>query len=244
MENWPMFGKPTEEEEKKSFIFKDYILPLGSLLIPSVAFLAQNNSPWWGSLAIAAYVFIVLIFLVVPAIIRVGKKWNAYSRQVRLERNYFPKISASLRRFKPLLESNRSDNIWGVWSNASRTAEMQKVIRPNHSHYYTLSAWLDHLQPTIGSDKSTNFKLIAAETSSWVQQYASFCRDAYSQFEELLRSGQFNDSQVREAKQSWNHARDEHNQAVSNWKALCSEINSSFDQNICTSHYETLKTLE
>lgn len=60
----------------------------------------------------------------------------------------------------------------------------------------------------------------------------------------LIRSGQFNESQSREAKQNWNHARDEHNQAVSNWKALCSEINSAFDQNICTSHYETLKTLE
>lgn len=239
-----MFGKPKEVVEKKSSIFKDYVLPIGALLIPSISFLAQNNSTWWGSLAIAAYVVIVLIFLVVPAIIRVGKKWNAYAKRARLEGNYLPKISASLRRFKPLMESNRSDTIWGIWSNASRTAEMQKIIRPNHSHYYTLSAWLDHLKPTIDSEKSTDFKLIASETSGWVQQYASFCRDAYSQFEELLRSGQLNESQAREVKQNWNHARDEHNQAITNWKTLCSEINASFGKDICTVYYETLKTLE
>lgn len=244
MENWMMFGKPKEEEEKKSSIFKDYILPLGSLLIPSVAFLAQNNSPWWGSLAIAAYVVIVLIFLVVPAIIRVGKKRIAYSRRVKMEGNYLPKISESLRRFKPLMESGRSDTIWGVWSNASMSADMQKFIRPNHSLYYTLSAWFKHLQPTIDSGKLSSFRHIVSETSDWVRQYVSFCRDAYPQFEDLLRNGQFDEFKVREAKQSWNHARDEHNQAITNWKTLCSEINASFGQDICNVHYETLKTLE
>jgi len=28
-----MFGKPKEVEEKKSSIFKDYVLPIGALLI-------------------------------------------------------------------------------------------------------------------------------------------------------------------------------------------------------------------
>jgi len=244
MEKWTMYGKPVKVEEKKSSIFQDYVLPIGALFIPSVSFLAQSNSPWWGSLAIAAYVVIVLIFLVVPAIFRVGNKVIAYFRNARLERSCLPRISASICRFKPLLESNRSDNIWGVWSNATRTSEAQKIIRPNHSHYYTLWAWLNHMQLTLNSSKTTDFRLILSEKSSWVQQYAAFCQEAYLQFEELLRSGQFNESQLREAKKSWNHARDEHNQALSNWKNLCSEINLAFDQNICTSYYETLKTLE
>ncbi len=244
MENWSMFGKPKEVEDKKSSVFKEYIVPLGSLLIPVITFLAQNTSPWWGSLAIAAYVAIVIIFLVVPAIIRGVKKWTTYSTRMRLEESYLPKISASLCRFKPMMESNRSDTIWGVWDNASRASEMQKFIRPNHSHYYTLAKWLEHLHKTVGSGKSKNFKLIASEASDWVQQYASFCRDAYLQFEDLLRSNQSDEFKVREIKQSWNHARDEHNQAISNWKNLCSEINSSFNQDICSAHYETSKTLE
>lgn len=244
MENWTAFGKHKEVEDKKPSILKDYIVPLGALLIPAVTYLAQNTSPWWGSLAIAAYVVIVIIFLVVPAIIRVGKKWNTYSKRKRLEESYLPKILASLRRFKPMMESNRSDTIWYVWNDASMTSEMQQFIRPNHSHFYTLAAWLTHLSPTVDSAKSSNFELIASETSAWAQQYVSFCRDAYSQFEDLLRSKQLEDNKVREVKKSWNHARDEHNQAIHNWKILCSEINSSFGQSICSEYFETLKTLE
>jgi len=156
MENWTMFGKPKEVEDKKSSVFKEYIVPIGSLLIPTVAFLAQNTSPWWGSLAIATYVGIVIVFLVVPAIIRGGKKWKAYSTRMRLEESYQPKISASLRRFKPMMESNRSDTIWGVWDTTSRTSEMQKYIRPSHSHYYTLAKWLEHIHKIVDSDNSTN----------------------------------------------------------------------------------------
>jgi Ca2+/Na+ antiporter len=81
MKNWMMLGKPQEVEDKKTSIFKDYIFPLGALLIPALAFLAQNTSPWWGSLAIAAYVVIVVVFLVVPAIIRGVKKWKSHSTQ-------------------------------------------------------------------------------------------------------------------------------------------------------------------
>lgn len=239
-----MFGKPKVVEDKKPSIFKEYIVPLGALLISAITYLAQNTSPWWGSLAIAAYVVIVIIFLVVPAINHGIKKWKAYSTRIRLEGSDLPKITAALRRFKPMMESNRSDTIWGVWDNAARTSEMQKFIRPNHSHFYTLATWLEHLSKTVDSAKSSNFKFIASESSAWVQQYVSFCRDAYSQFEELLRSNQFDESKVREVKQNWNHARDEHNQAISNWKALCSEINSSFGQGICTAYYEILKTLE
>jgi len=244
MENWTTFGKPKEVDDKKSSVFKDYIVPLGSLLIPVITFLAQNSSPWWGSLAIAVYVVIVVIFLVVPAIVRGYKKWKKYRAQMRLEQSYLPKITASFYRFKPMMESNRTDTISGVWFDAAKTSEMQKLIRPNHSHFYTLSSWLEHLSQTVASAKLSNFKLIAAEISAWVQQYGTFCRDAYSQFDDLLRSNQLDDFKVREFKKSWNHARDEHNLAISNWKTLCSEINSSFDQSICPAHYETLKTLE
>lgn len=244
MENFTMVGKSKEVEDKKTSIFKEYIVPIGSLLIPSIAFLAQNTSPWWGSFAIASYVAIVIIFLVVPAIIRGGKKWKTYLKRKQFEVSYLPKISASLRMFKPMMEANRSDTIWDVWNHASWASDTKKIIRPNRAHFDTLVTWLDHLNKTVDSTKSSNFKLIASETSAWVQQYVSFCRDAYSQFEELLRSNQLDESKVREVKQGWNHARDEHNQAISNWKTLCLEINLSFDQSVCSAYYETLKTLE
>jgi len=244
MDNWMMFGKPKEAEDKKSSIFKDYIVPFGSMLIPAIAFWGQSTSPWWGSLAIAVFVAIVCIFLVVPAIIRGGKKYKTYLKRKRLEGSYHPKISASLSRFKPMMETNRSDTIWYVWNDLSRSSEMQKFIRPNQSHFYTLAAWLNHLSQTVDSAKSSNFKLIGAETSAWVQQYVSFCRDAYSQFDDMLRNNQLDEAKVREVKKSWNHARDEHNHVINTWKVLCSEINSSFGQSICSEHFETLKTLE
>ena len=239
-----MFGKPKEVEDKKSSIFRDYVLPIGALLISAITFLSANTAPWWGSFAIALYMAVIIIFLVVPAIIRGGKKWKMYSTHKRLEESYLPKIFTSLHRFKPMMESNRADTIWAVWNNASRTSDMQKFIRPNHSHFNTLATWLDYLNQNIDSAKSSNFKFITFEASAWVQQYVSFCRDAYSQYEDLLRSNQLDEAKVREVKQSWNHARDEHNQTINNWKALCSEINSSFDQRICIDYYETLKTLE
>jgi hypothetical protein len=244
MENWMMFGKPKEVEGNKTSIFKDYVVPIGSLLIPAIAFLAQNTSPWWGSVAIAAYVAIVIIFLVVPAIVRVGKKWKTNLTRKRLEGSCIPKFAASLRRFSPMMESNRSDTIWKVWNDSSMTPEMRTFIRPNQSSFYTLAAWLNCLSQTVDSAKPSSFKLVASETATWVQQYASFCRDAHSQFEDLLRNNHIADTKAREIKKDWNHARDEHNQAIINWKTLCSEINSSFGQSICSEHYETLKTLE
>ena len=193
-------GKPKETEEKKTSIFKDYIVPLGSLLIPAITYFAQNNSLWWGNLALVAYVIIVIIFLVVPAIIRVGKKWKTWSTRTRLERKYRPMISSSLGRFKPMVDSHQSDTIWGVWQNEARTADLQKYIHPSYSHFFTVSTWFVCLSKTVDSAKSSDFKSIAAEASAWVQQYASFCRDAYSQFEDLIRSNQLDESRGREVK--------------------------------------------
>lgn len=244
MENWQMFGKPKEVEDKKTSIFKEYIVPLGTMLIAILTLFAQSALPWWGSLAIAVYVGIVAVVLVVPLIARKLKNWRAWLLNSRLEKRYLPEITVALRRFKPMMEANRSDTIWDVWNHASWASDTKKIIRPNRAHFDTLVTWLDHLNKTVDSTKSSNFKLIASETSAWVQQYVSFCRDAYSQFEELLRSNQLDESIVREVKQGWNHARDEHNQAISNWKTLCLEINSSFDQSVCSAYYETLKTLE
>lgn len=239
-----IFVKSIEVEAMKTSVIKDYVVPLGSLFIPTIAFLTQNTSSWWGSLAIVAYMIIVVVFLVVPAIIRLVKKWKENSERVRLEKIYLPKIVSALRRFIPMMESNRTDTIWSIWDNASKTSEMQSVIRPNHTHAFTLAAWLNHLIKNIDSAKSSNFPLFASEVSAWVQQYAAFCRDAYMQFEELIRSNQLDESKIREVKQNWNHARDQHNQAINNWMALCSEIRLSFELRECFEYYETLKPLE
>ena len=244
MDNWLPFGKPKEVEDKKSSILKDYIVPLGALLIPAMTYLTEHASSWLGALAIAVYMAIVVIFLVVPAIMRVGRKWLAYSKRRQLEGNFRPKISASISRFKPMMESNRSDTIWYVWNRSSMTSEMRTFIRPSQSNYYALVAWLNCLSQTVDSGKSANFKFVASETSTWIQQYISFCRDAYSQFEDLLRNSKLDDANAREIRKDWNHARDEHNQAIISWKALCAEINASFGQSICSEHFETLKPLE
>ncbi len=239
-----MFGKSKEVENKKTSIFKEYIVPLGTLLIAILTLFAQSALPWWGSLAIAVYVGIVAVVLVVPLIARKLKNWKALLLNSRLEKRYLPEITMALHRFKPTMEANRSDTIWDVWNHASWASDTKKIIRPNRAHFDTLGTWLDHLNKTVDSTKSSNLKLIASETSAWVQQYVSFCRDAYSQFEELLRSNQLDESIAREVKQNWNHARDAHNQAISNWMALCAEIKLSLDLRECFEYYETLKTLE
>ena len=244
MDNWPLFGKPKEVENKKPSIFKDDVVPLGTLFLAILSLFSQNTPPWWVSLAIVVFVCIVFLFLVVPALVRYWMKWRVWSERLSLERNFLPKINAVLCRIKPMIEINRSDSIGGVWNEAARTTEMQKYIRPNISHFYTLSTWIAHLSKTIDSAKPSDFELIAAEASSWIQQYISFCRDAYVQFEGAVQSKELEESKVREIKKNWNHARDEHNLAINNWKALCEEVNAAFGRKICADHCETLKTLE
>ncbi|HEY6022182.1 MAG TPA: hypothetical protein VIY48_20640 [Candidatus Paceibacterota bacterium] len=244
MGNWSSLGKPKEVENKRPSIFKDDVVPLGTLFLAILSLFTQNTPPWWVSLAIAVFVGIVFLFLVVPALVRYWMKWRAWSVRVNMENNFLPKVNAALSRMKPMIEMNRSDTISGVWSDAAKTSEMQKYIRPNISHFYTLSAWLAHLSKIIDSAKPADFEFIAAETSSWIQQYISFCRDAYTQFEGAVQSKEFEDSKVREIKKNWNHARDEHNLAINNWKALCEEVNASFGRKICADYCETLKTLE
>lgn len=244
MENWSIFGKTQEVENKKPSIFKDYIVPLGSVLIPIITYLTQSSLPWWGSLAIAVYVAIVIVFLVVPTVVSSWKRWRAYLGHKRLEKRYIPKIIDTIGKFRPMLDSHRTGSIWYVWDDASRTSEMQEFICPNRSCYCTLVSWLEHLRQSISSKRTSDFKLIASEASGWVQQYASLCREAFSQFESLIRSGQFDESKVRQVRQNWNHVRDEHNQAINSWKDLCSEINTSFGEKVCADYYETMMPLE
>lgn len=245
MENWPMFGKPKEVESKKTSIVKEYIVPLGTLLIAILTFFTQSALPVWGGWAIGAYVVIVAVFLVVPVIARNLRRLNAWVKRSRLENDYLLEIDEALRKFQPMVDSRRSDNLWGVWQNATRIAT-QKHIRPNHSHYQAISTWYEHLNKTIISARHPDFKATVAESAAWVQQYVSLCRDGYTQFENLLRDkdNQVDESTLREIKQSWNHVRDDHNRVVSGWLSLCEEINSSFGQNFCSTYYETLRPLE
>lgn len=239
-----MFGKPKDVEVKKPPIFKEYIVPLGTLLLAILSLFAQNILPWWGSLAIVVYIAIVAIFLVVPVINRSLKNWKERTIQARLEKRFLPGTVEALLRFKPMVDSRRADTIWGVWQDSGRTVETQKHIRPSYSHFQTISAWHGHLSRTADSAKSTDFKFIAQETASWVQQYVSFCREAYSQFENLLRDKQQDETMLRQVKQSWNHVRDEHNRAISNWLSLSEKINTSIGEDVCSTYYETLRPLE
>jgi len=244
MDDWQMFGKTKDVEIKKSPIFKEYIVPLGTLLLAILSLFAKNVLPWWGSLAIVIYIAIVAVFLVVPVVNRSLKNWKARTTHARLEKKYYPEVIEALHRFKPMVDSSRSDTLWGVWKDSGRTVDTQKHIRPNYSHFEAISAWHIHLSRTADSAKSTDFQFIAAEVASWVQQYVAFCRDAYSQFESLIRDKQCDESLLRQTKQNWNHVRDEHNKAISNWLALSEKINESFGQKICPTHYETLRPLE
>lgn len=237
-------NKSQDIEGKKPSLLKDYLVPFGSLVIPVVTYLTTSTAPWWGSLAIIVYVVIVLGVVVIPAILRVGKKWVAGTSRKRYEKAYFPKIANALRRFKPMMESSRTGTIWMVWEDGARTLDMKKFVRPNRSGFSTLAKWFQYLSKTVDSAHPLAFQAVMSETSDWVQQYVSFCNDAYSQYEELLRSNELDTSKIREIKQSWNHARDEHNQAVNNWKVLCDEINTSFNNSLRCVYYETLKPLE
>jgi len=244
MDDWQMFGKPKDEEIKKTPIFKEYIVPLGTLLLAILSLFTQKVLPGWVSYAIVIYIAIVAAFLVVPVVTRGLRKWKAKASRTRLEKKFLPEIIEALRRFKPLVSTEHSDTIWGVWKDSGRSAETQKHIRPNHSHFQTISTWYDYLSRTAASSKPSDFNLIAVEAASWVHQYIAFCRDAYPQFESLLRDKQLDESMLRQTKQSWNHVRDEHNKAINNWQFLCETINASFGQDVCAKYYETLKPLE
>ncbi len=239
-----MFAKPKVEESNRPSIFKEYIVPLGTLLIAILPLFAQSALPWWESLAIVVYIAIVAVFLVAPVANRSLNSWKAKATQARLEKRFFPEVVEALRGFKSMMDTRRGDTLWGVWQDSGRTTETQKHIRPNHSHFQAISTWHDYLSRTVESAKPKDFQLVVAETASWIQQYVSFCRDAYSQFESLLRDKQLDESLLRQTKQNWNHVRDEHNKAISNWFSLCEKINESFSQNICSTYYETLRPLE
>lgn len=238
-----MFGKSKVVETNKPSIVKEYVVPFGTLLLAILSLFAQNTPPFWVSLLIALYIVIISFVLVVPVIIGYWKKWKARSTHNQLKGNYLPQLTAALRKFKPMIDSRNSDNVWKVWQNAVRI-NTQHIIRPDHSHFSTLSIWFDYLIKAVDSAKPSDIDAVAREASYWIQRYDSFSRDAYQQFETLLRDGQLNINEVRELKQSWNHIRDEHNQAITGWHSLCEEINASFDRDICLTYYEKLKTLE
>jgi len=209
-----------------------------------VTYLSQNTLHWWANLAIAIYVLMVAIFLVGPIIWRGLKYWKVTRGRARLERTFLPKLLEVVNQFRPVIESGRGDTLWGVWQNAGATAEMQKHVRPAHSHFGVIRNWYDHLCHTIQLASPEDFRRIATEAASWVQQYSSLGRDAYPQFENLLRDEKIDAWRVREIKQNWNHIRDEHNRLISNWLDLCEQVNTSFGENICSIYCEKLRPLE
>jgi len=238
---------PEEEDQKKSSIrvvFKEYIVPIGTLLVAMVPLFAQNNLPWWGVLALVIYVVIVAVFLVSPVVVRGVSHWRVKSLHKKLERNFLPRVVEMFRRVKPMLDPGRGDTLWSVWYNASQTVETQKYILPARPHFDTLSTWHQNLSAMADRAGPEDFTLIAMQTGQWFQRYASFGRDAYTQFDGLVRDSQLAEPRLREIKQSWNHVRDDHNRLVNDWRSLSEEINGAFGQTICQTYFETLRPLE
>lgn len=238
---------PQDDERKKStagVVLKEYVIPVGALLLAIVPIFTQKNLPLWAWVTLVVFVLIVAAFLVFPILIRSISYSHKWLLQRRLERQYLPRVVSILKRVKPMLESHRGDTLWGVWENSARTIEMQKYIRPERSHFDALSTWHQNLCEIVEKTGPTKFELVTRFVGQWLQRYVSFGREAYTQFENLLRDDQIAEPKLREIKQDWNHARDDHNRLINDWKALCEEINGESEHEIFSGFYETLKPLE
>jgi hypothetical protein len=243
-------NKNDVQDKSSSHFLKDILIPVGSLLIAAISFLALNGKlPTWAIVAIAAYLIIIAIYVSMNPLIQLFILFLEKQRKKKAAKKFFPSLQDIAKEFAPLIDinSNRSDTMLYLLNEINGWNESQNnmAIQSESEHINTIQNWFASIKKRLDLYRLKDFSYLATDLSDLIFQYHRFCIRAQRQLETLVTAKKLSEQQLRHLKQEWNLRREKHNQIIiQNWDNLAKKINETFAERICVEVYEPLKTLE
>lgn len=224
---------------------KDYLFPIGSLLVGVLGLLAQTTLPHWVILTATAYLIVVAAVVLYPTAIRIGSWVRSRARISRLAKSKYPELLRGVRTLVQLTTSQNANTMLDVFKTAAHWDEKSgKGLMPDSQYIETVRNWLLAIERRAATRRPTEFLNLCEEFSNVTHQYNHFLCDRLQRLQQLIREGDLVESRRLHLKQQWNVNREFHVGMISNWQSAAREINETARTRVCVDYYQPLGTLE
>jgi len=228
-------------------IVKDYLLPLGSVMIAALALLKQDLGwPRAGVVGVAFYLaFVVAVTLYRPVCRGLAQSIESI-RLHRARRDALPRIASIVARIKHSLAHGYSDTLLHAVEQAGLCPEVrsQTPLLYDADQIETLRCWVGCLGDRLPTTGRQGFVSLCAELSHFMNRYNTFFCQRQRALQNIISSGTVPALQVRSVKQLWNVQRESHARLILDWTTLGQTVNEISRQKLCLEYYEQVGTLE
>ena len=225
---------------------KDYLLPLGAVLIAALTFLTQKvDLPWIAIAAAVTYLAIVAGIPLYWPIVRLCSRISARRRLSRLVRSIGPRLTDAIARLNVLLAHGHSGTALYVFGEIAQDQALRSQgFSLDQEHLETIRQWLSSLEIRSRMLRADTVLDLCRETGLFVQRYNRFCIQNLRVLEEALGKEQLEAPRLKYLRQQWNTNRGSHLQAIDQWVTLAREANRVTGRQMCLDYYESIGTLE
>ena len=225
---------------------KDYLLPLGSVLIAALTFLTQKVA--LPRIAIAAAVVYLVIVAGAPfyrptvwLFLRISTK----RKLSHLANSIGPRLDDFIVRLNVLLAHGHSGTVMYVFGEIAQDQALRSQgFSLDQEHVETIRQWLSSLETRGSTLRADTVLDRCRETGLFVQRYNRFCMQNLRVLEEALEKAQLQAARLKYLRQQWNTNRGSHLQAIDQWVTLAKEVNRVMGRQVCLDYYESIGTLE
>lgn len=226
---------------------KDYLLPLGSVMIAALALLKQDLGwPRVGVVGLTFYLAFVVAYTLYRPVRRVLARSMESIRLQRVRRDVLPCIVPILARIKHSLAHGYSDTLLHAVREAGLCPEVrrQAPLLDDAEQIETLRSWVSSLNDRLPTTGRHGFVSLCAEFGYFMNRYNTFFCQRQRALQSIISSGTVPEQAVRSVKQLWNVQRESHARLVLEWMTLAQTVNEVSRQKLCLEYYEQVGTLE
>jgi len=224
---------------------KEYLFPIGSLLIGILGLLAQTAFPMWIVVIATLYLIIIAAVFLFSPVTRFFSSVKAKWRLRRIAKMNLPELVVSVKKFNELIAPQNSNTLAHVFSLVAQwDGQKGKVLLPDPEYIETIRNWLLAIEKRTESCTPRDFSCLCAELSSLFQQYNHFLCQRLARMQGLIHEGSLSPDRIRQIKQYWNVNRDAHIALVRTWERFAKKMNERTASKLCIDYYQPLGTLE
>jgi hypothetical protein len=228
-------------------IVKDYLLPLGTVMIAALALLKQDLGwPRAGVIGVALYLAFAVAVTLYRPVRRMLVRSTRSIRLRRVRRDALPRIASIVARIKHSLDTGYSDTLLHAVREAGLCQEVrsQAPLLYDADQIETLRCWVGSLGDRLPTTGRQGFVSLCAELGHFMNRYNTFFCQRQRELQNIISSGTLPALQVRSVKQFWNVQRESHARLVLDWLTLGRTVNEISRQQLCLEYYEQVGTLE
>ncbi len=237
---------PKKEHDSSSHIVKDFLIPIGSLLIAAIGlFAGKDKLPDWALYIVIFYLIAVILAILWKPTTRLYLMLRLKQINRYLAKTFYPLLHDSAKEFAQLIIHGRSDTIIYLLQDINKWDEFKtQPIQLDAEHIATIRSWYAYIERHFDFYKLKDLFYLASELSNLIFQYHRLCTHAHKQLDSLVATGKLEGQRLQYLKQEWNLRRERHNIFINKWENIAKNINTATGEMSCHDYYELLKTLE